>query len=86
LIALGLLYRHGYFQQSLSADGWQLEAYPELAPEQLPLRPVTLSSGQQLVVSVPLEGRVLSAAVWRADVGRVPLLLMDTDIENNDPD
>lgn len=86
LIALGLLYRHGYFQQSLSADGWQLEAYPELDPAQLPLRPVTLSSGQQLVVSVPLEGRVLSAAVWRADVGRVPLLLMDTDIENNDPD
>ncbi|WP_336671949.1 alpha-glucan family phosphorylase [Tsukamurella sp. USMM236] len=86
LIALGLLYRHGYFQQSLSADGWQLEAYPELDPAQLPLRPVTLSSGQQLVVSVPLEGRVLSAAVWRADVGRIPLLLMDTDIENNDPD
>ncbi len=86
LIALGLMYRHGYFQQSLSADGWQLEQYPELVPEQLPLRPVTLSSGQQLVVSVPLEGRVLSAAVWRADVGRIPLLLMDTDIENNDPD
>ncbi|CAM3318462.1 alpha-glucan family phosphorylase [Tsukamurella hominis] len=86
LIALGLLYRHGYFQQSLSADGWQLEAYPELDPAQLPLRPVTLSSGQQLVVSVPLEGRVLSAAVWRADVGRIPLLLLDTDIENNDPD
>ncbi len=86
LVALGLLYRHGYFQQSLSADGWQLEAYPELDPEQLPLRPVTLSTGQQLVVSVPLEGRVLSAAVWRADVGRIPLLLMDTDIENNDAD
>ncbi|GAA1075866.1 alpha-glucan family phosphorylase [Tsukamurella spumae] len=86
LIALGLMYRHGYFQQSLSADGWQLEQYPELDPEQLPLRPVTLSSGQQLVVSVPLEGRVLSAAVWRAEVGRIPLLLLDTDIENNDPD
>ncbi|TWS18195.1 glycosyltransferase family 1 protein [Tsukamurella asaccharolytica] len=86
LIALGLLYRQGYFQQSLSADGWQLEAYPELDPERLPLRPVTLSSGQQLVVSVPLEGRVLSAAVWRADVGRIPLLLLDTDIEGNDPD
>lgn len=86
LIALGLMYRHGYFHQSLSADGWQLEQYPELDPEQLPLRPVTLSSGQQLVVSVPLEGRVLSAAVWRADVGRIPLLLLDTDIENNDAD
>ncbi|KXO88937.1 alpha-glucan family phosphorylase [Tsukamurella pseudospumae] len=86
LIALGLMYRHGYFQQSLSADGWQLEQYPALDPEQLPLRPVTLSSGQQLVVSVPLEGRVLSAAVWRAEVGRIPLLLLDTDIENNDPD
>ncbi|KXP03951.1 alpha-glucan family phosphorylase [Tsukamurella pseudospumae] len=86
LIALGLMYRHGYFQQSLSADGWQLEQYPELDPEQLPLRPVTLSSGQQLVVSVPLEGRVLNAAVWRAEVGRIPLLLLDTDIENNDSD
>ncbi|KXO89713.1 glycogen phosphorylase [Tsukamurella pulmonis] len=86
LIALGLLYRHGYFQQSLSADGWQLEQYPELDPGRLPLRPVTLSTGQQLVVSVPLENRVLSAAVWRADVGRIPLLLLDTDIENNDPD
>ncbi|GAB3133117.1 alpha-glucan family phosphorylase [Tsukamurella serpentis] len=86
LVALGLLYRQGYFQQSLSADGWQLEQYPDLDPARLPLRPVNLSTGQQLVISVPLQGRVLSAAVWRADVGRIPLLLLDTDIESNAPD
>ncbi|WP_019200408.1 alpha-glucan family phosphorylase [Tsukamurella sp. 1534] len=87
LVALGLLYRHGYFQQSLTADGWQVEQYPEHDPRRLPLKPVTLSGGHQLVVSVPLEGgRVLSAAVWRAEVGRIPLLLLDTDIEANDAD
>lgn len=87
LLALGLLYRHGYFQQSLSADGWQLEQYPVLDPKMLPLKPVQLSDGQQLTVSITLaEGRVLHAAVWRAFVGRIPLLLLDTDIDVNDAD
>ncbi|MDF0530097.1 alpha-glucan family phosphorylase [Tsukamurella sp. 8F] len=87
LVALGLLYGAGYFRQSLSADGWQQEQYPQLDAQRLPLSPVRLSDGQQLRVSVALDGgRVLQAAVWKADVGRIPLLLMDTDVDGNDDD
>ncbi|GAA4408144.1 alpha-glucan family phosphorylase [Tsukamurella soli] len=87
LVALGLMYRSGYFKQTLSADGWQQEQYPQLDPSRLPLTPVLLSDGQQLTVSVTLDrGRVLHAIVWRADVGRVPLLLLDADVDANEPD
>jgi glycogen phosphorylase len=87
LIGLGLLYRSGYFRQSLSLDGWQLEHYPALDPQGLPLRLMTDSIGTPLLVQVGMPGgRVLSARIWRADVGRVPLLLLDSDIEENPDD
>jgi starch phosphorylase len=87
LIGLGLLYRSGYFRQSLSLDGWQLEHYPALDPQGLPLRLMTDSTGAPLLVQVGMPGgRVLSARIWRADVGRVPLLLLDSDIEDNPDD
>lgn len=87
LIGLGLLYRSGYFRQSLSLDGWQLEHYPALDPQGLPLRLMTDSTGAPLLVQVGMPGgRVLSARIWRADVGRVPLLLLDSDIEENPDD
>ncbi|HVE96596.1 MAG TPA: alpha-glucan family phosphorylase [Pseudonocardiaceae bacterium] len=84
LIGVGLLYRSGYFRQSLSLDGWQLEHYPALDPQGLPLRLVADATGAALLVHVGMPGgRVLRARIWRADIGRIPLLLLDSDIEDN---
>ncbi|MGY1592605.1 alpha-glucan family phosphorylase [Geodermatophilus sp. SYSU D00708] len=86
LIGLGLLYRAGYFEQSLSPDGWQLEHYPSLDPHGLPVKLLRQPDGSAVVITVPLpEGRTLHAHVWRAQVGRVSLLLLDSDIEENTP-
>jgi glycogen phosphorylase len=85
IIGVGLLYRHGYFTQSLSPDGWQLERYPPVDPNGLPLSLLRESDGTPVRVSVGLpEGRDLHAQVWLARVGRVPLLLLDSDVEDND--
>jgi starch phosphorylase len=84
-VAVGLLYRHGYFRQTVDADGFQQHYYPELDFARLPVRPVVRRTGQDLIVEVPLPGRELSVKVWVAFVGRVPLLLLDTDISANDP-
>jgi starch phosphorylase len=87
LIGVGLLYRSGYFRQSLSLDGWQLETYPVLDPQGLPLHLLTDDTGDPVLVRVDMPGgRMLCARVWQAAVGRVPLLLLDSDIEENDAD
>jgi starch phosphorylase len=87
LIGVGLLYRHGYFTQSLSIEGWQAERYPASDPNGLPLTLLRDGSGGAVRVSVPLaDGAVLSAQIWVAQVGRVPLLLLDSYVEENDPD
>ncbi len=87
LIGVGLLYRSGYFRQSLSLDGWQQEHYPALDPQGLPLQLVTEAGGAPVLVHVGMPGgRVLRARIWRAEVGRVPLLLLDSDIEDNPDD
>ncbi|MBW1601531.1 alpha-glucan family phosphorylase [Streptomyces sp. JJ66] len=86
LIGVGLLYRHGYFRQSLSRDGWQQESYPVLDPDELPLELLREDDGTPVTVSLTLPGgRTLHAHVWRARVGRVPLLLLDSDVEGNAP-
>jgi starch phosphorylase len=86
LIGVGLLYRAGYFEQSLSADGWQLEHYPALDPHGLPIKLLREADGSAVVIPVPLpENRTLHAHVWRAQVGRVSLLLLDSDLEENAP-
>ncbi|MFL6294699.1 MAG: alpha-glucan family phosphorylase [Actinomycetes bacterium] len=86
LVGVGLLYRAGYFEQGLSGDGWQLEHYPSLDPHGLPLKLLRQPDGTAVVINVPLpEGRTLFAHVWRAQVGRVSLLLLDSDIEENAP-
>ena len=87
LIGVGLLYRSGYFRQSLSLDGWQLEHYPALDPQGLPLQLLTDAAGQPILVEIAMPaGRTLAVRVWQAAVGRVPLLLLDSDIEENEPD
>ncbi|HSJ00132.1 MAG TPA: alpha-glucan family phosphorylase [Patescibacteria group bacterium] len=84
-IAIGLLYRRGYFRQQIDADGHQEHAQPDLDPSQLPLRRARGRDGQPLEVSVEVADRQVHAAVWVAEVGRVPILLLDTDIPRNDP-
>ncbi|MFG2517183.1 glycosyltransferase family 1 protein [Streptomyces sp. NPDC048584] len=85
LIGVGLLYRHGYFRQSLSRDGWQQEHYPVLDPNELPLDQLKESDGTPAQVTLALPGdRSLRARIWLAQVGRIPLLLLDSDIEEND--
>jgi glycogen phosphorylase len=85
IIGVGLLYQYGYFKQSLTGDGWQLEDYPVLDPDELPISLLRHPDGTAATVSVELPGdRVLTAHVWKAQVGRVPLLLLDSNFEGND--
>ncbi|WP_329413728.1 glycosyltransferase family 1 protein [Streptomyces sp. NBC_00704] len=85
LIGVGLLYRHGYFRQSLSRDGWQQEHYPVLDPNELPVTLLREDDGSPARVSLALPGgKRLHARVWLAQVGRVPLLMLDSDVEEND--
>ncbi len=87
LIGVGLLYRHGYFTQSLSADGWQAERYPSDDPNGQSLELLRDAEGLPVHVAVSLTaGRQLAAQVWVAQVGRIPLLLLDSYVEENEPD
>lgn len=86
LIAVGLLYRNGYFQQYLAADGWQQETNPDLDFANLPVEPVQNESGQDVVVHVELPGRRVAVALWKATVGRIPLYLLDTNLSENAPE
>jgi len=86
LIGVGLLYRHGYFTQSLSAEGWQVERYPAGDPNGLPLTLLRDASGSAARIWVALaDGAALAAQIWIAQVGRVPLLLLDSYVEENEP-
>jgi glycogen phosphorylase len=85
LIGVGLLYRHGYFTQSLSAEGWQTERYPASDPNGLPLTLLRDAQGVAVRITVGVAGgAVLAAQVWIAQIGRVPLLLLDSYVEEND--
>ncbi|BBY31082.1 alpha-glucan family phosphorylase [Mycolicibacterium sediminis] len=87
LIAVGLYYRSGYFRQSLTADGWQHENYPSLDPQGLPLRLLTDAEGRPVLVPLSLPGAgELNARVWIAQVGRIPLLLLDSDTPETEHD
>jgi len=85
ILAVGLLYRHGYFTQSLSPEGWQLEHYPSLDAGGLPLTLLKDDEGAPVKIRIGLPGdRALHAQVWVAQVGRVPLLLLDSDVAESD--
>ncbi|MFC7487834.1 alpha-glucan family phosphorylase [Knoellia sp. CPCC 206453] len=85
IVGVGLFYKTGYFRQSFNRDGWQQEDYPVLDPDGLPLALLREEDGTPSVIIVKLPGgRELRAQVWRAQVGRVPLLLLDSDIPGND--
>ena len=87
LTGVGLLYRHGYFRQSLSREGWQQETYPVADPDGLPIRLLREGDGSPVVIGIDLpDEQTLLARVWVAQVGRVPLLLLDSDLEENTPE
>jgi len=85
MIAVGLLYRNGYFKQSLSIFGDQIAEYKPQKFTQLPLMPVRNGNGEWVTVKIALPGRPVEAKVWKLNVGRIPLYLLDTDIEPNGP-
>ena len=84
IVGVGLLYRHGYFKQALSREGWQQETYPVLDPDGLPISLLREPDGSRTTVSIEMpDGPPLVARIWVASVGRVPLLMLDTDVEGN---
>jgi len=83
LVGVGLLYQQGYFRQYLNQSGWQQELYPVNDFYNLPVSLVAKADGQPMVVEVDLAGRPTYAQVWKAQVGRVPLYLLDTNIDGN---
>ena len=85
VVGVGLFYQTGYFKQSLNRDGWQQETYPVLDPDDLPLALLREADGTPCSITIDLPGgRVLRAHVWKAQVGRVPLLLLDSAVQDND--
>ena len=86
LVAMGLLYREGYFQQAVDPTGRQRETFPAVDFQDLPVRLVDRPDGSPLRIAVPFPGRPVMARVWRADVGRIALYLLDTDLPENDDD
>ena len=86
LVGVGLLYRQGYFRQTLNADGWQQEHYPSLDPHGMPLSLLSRADGAALTIDVDLAGARCAAQIWCAQVGRVSLLLLDCDVEENEPE
>ena len=84
-VAVGFLYPQGYFQQRIDADGRQQASYEKLDFAEVPATPAPGPDGKQLVIHVDLPGRRVYAKVWRIQVGRIPIYLMDTDVEQNAP-
>src|SRR5258707_1149343 len=84
LVAVGLFYQFGYFRQRLGRDGLQEESYRETRADELPLHSLNDDQGRPLLIEVAMRGRIVRARVWRADIGRVQLYLLDTNVAEND--
>lgn len=83
LVAIGLFYRFGYFRQGVTTDDWQDESYKEIYTDELPVELVTNATGAPVTIEVTMRGRSVLARAWRANVGRVQLYLLDTNIPEN---
>src|SRR5215203_1297865 len=83
LVAVGLLYHHGYFRQHLRRDGWQEEAYQQINVGDLPMQLVRDREGEPVGIELFVRGRNVRMQAWRVEVGRVPLYLLDTNVEGN---
>ncbi|MCU0847214.1 MAG: alpha-glucan family phosphorylase [Spirochaetes bacterium] len=86
LYGVGLLYRLGYFRQYLNLDGWQQEKFPEIDFHNIPASPVRDDSGKPMIISVSMPGREVYAQIWKINIGKVTLFLLDTNIEMNSLD
>jgi starch phosphorylase len=86
LAAMGFLYTKGYFTQKISEDGWQEAHYVRLRFEELPVLPILDENDQPVTVEVELPGRKLLTRIWKIQVGRIPLYLLDSDVEGNSPE
>lgn len=85
MVAVGLLYRQGYFRQYLDRNGWQMERYPENELQNMPIERAHDKDGKEVFISVRLMDRELFAAVWVMNVGNIPLVLLDTCVPQNSP-
>jgi starch phosphorylase len=85
LVAVGLMYRKGYFRQRIDAGGWQHEYWIDTDPQRLPAALVTSAGEVPLKIEVPIYDAQVTAQIWRVDIGRVPLFLLDTDVPENGP-
>ncbi|MDQ3749133.1 MAG: alpha-glucan family phosphorylase, partial [Acidobacteriota bacterium] len=83
LIAIGLMYRYGYFRQKIAHDGWQKERYVDSFENELALFPVLNENGERILIKIHIRRREVFAQAWLAQVGRISLYLLDTNIENN---
>ncbi len=83
LVAVGLMYRKGYFRQRIDAGGWQHEYWVDTDPQRLPAALVTGAGDAPLTIEVPIYDADVTAQIWRVDVGRIPLFLLDTDLPEN---
>ena len=83
LVAIGLMYRHGYFRQRIDGSGWQHEYWVDTDPARVPAALVTGDDGEPLTLTVPVGEREIVVQIWRVDVGRVPLLLLDANRAEN---
>ncbi len=83
MTAVGFLYRYGYFTQSLSVDGQQIANYEPQNFNQLPIELMTEADGTPMILEVPYPGRIIYSHIWRVNVGRMKLYLMDTDFDMN---
>ncbi len=85
MVAVGLMYRKGYFRQRIDGGGWQHEYWIDTDPWRLPAARVTGADGAPLTIGIPIYDAEVTAQIWRVDVGRVPLFLLDTDVARNGP-
>jgi starch phosphorylase len=85
LVGVGLLYQKGYFRQVLSLDGWQQELYPDNDWYNMPVTIERDGEGKSLRIEVDMAGEKVRARIWRVQIGRIPLYLLDTNVEENSP-
>ena len=86
LVGVGMLYQEGYFRQYLNVDGWQQETYPTNDFHNMPIQLERDGNGEPLTIAVSYPGREVWAQIWRVQVGRIPLYMLDSNIEANQPD
>lgn len=84
-VGVGLLYRQGYFYQYINPEGWQETSYYELNLSELPIKPAIGPDGKEVIISIEFPGRVVYAKVWKIMVGRIPLYMLDTNVDMNSP-